>query len=75
MVKVELIIVEHDGHVRHELWRLPSLIEEDAVLDLEGQRFRVHRVIESPTPDFDAIALVVEAEGKFEPAEIARKKI
>ena len=73
MVKIELIIVEHDGHVRHELWRQPSLIEEEAILELDGQSFRVHRVIASPTIGFDAIALLVEAEGKFEPAQLARQ--
>jgi hypothetical protein len=62
MVKVELIIVEHDGRVRHDLWQDETLIREDAVVTNDGVAFRVHRVIESPALGFDAIALLVEAD-------------
>lgn len=67
MVKVELIIVEHDGSVRHALWEDSALVAEDSVLDIEGETFRVHRVIESSAVDFDAVALLVEPEGRFDP--------
>lgn len=65
MVKVKLIIVEHDGRVRHELWQDEALIAEDTVVVSEGVSFRVYRVIESPAPGFDAIALLVEAEDAY----------
>ena len=70
MVKVELIIVEHDGRVRHALWQNSTLIAEDSVLDVDGETFRVHRVIESPAVKnsavgFDAVALLVEPEGRL----------
>ena len=66
MVKIELIIVEHDGRVRHALWEDTSLITEDSVVDVEGETFRVHRVIESAADEFDAVALLVEPEGRFD---------
>lgn len=75
MVKVELIIVEHDGRVRHALWQNSSLIAEDSVLDIDGETFRVHRVIENaavenpavenPAVGFDAVALLVEPEDRL----------